>query len=119
MASSHMLLCPADLIAWREKNGVSLSAIAAATKISRRYLEAIESGKFQSLPGGVYNLSYIRQYAQAIQFEEEEILEYYRSSVSAPEFFEKAAEEPESWTRRARRFLSPASKRLPMPAPGR
>ena len=85
MTSSHMLISPEDLVAWRKRNGVSLPAIAAATKISQRYLEAIEGGKFNRLPGGVYNLNYLRQYAKAIHFEEDDLLEYYRSIVAPPE----------------------------------
>jgi cytoskeletal protein RodZ len=79
MISSGMTVLPVDLIAWRTRNGISLAAVAAATKISPRYLEAIERGTFRSLPGGVYNLNYIRQYAQAIHYEEEGLLAYYRS----------------------------------------
>ncbi|HWC97978.1 MAG TPA: helix-turn-helix domain-containing protein [Candidatus Sulfopaludibacter sp.] len=70
-----------DPVEWRKQRGISLAAIAASTKISSRYLEAIEGGRFQSLPGGVYALSYIRQYAQAIQFEESTLLERYRRVV--------------------------------------
>jgi cytoskeletal protein RodZ len=74
-----------DLTGWRKRNGVSLSAIAAATKISVRYLEAIERGKFQSLPGGAYGLSYIRQYAEAIHYDPSQLLQRYRVETSEPE----------------------------------
>lgn len=66
-----------DLKAWRKHRGIGLDSIAASTKLSIRQLEAIESGDFRKLPGGIYNTSYIRQYARAIEFDETELLEYY------------------------------------------
>jgi cytoskeletal protein RodZ len=65
---------------WRLRKGISLDAIAASTKLSRRQLEAIESGDFSRLPGGIYNTSYIRQYAQAIEFDESDLLAYYQDA---------------------------------------
>jgi cytoskeletal protein RodZ len=70
---------------WRQKRGISLQAIAASTKLSVRQLEAIEAGEFSRLPGGIYNTSYIKQYARAIDFEETDLLDFYRDSCSPPE----------------------------------
>jgi cytoskeletal protein RodZ len=55
-----------------------LGKIAQNTKIGVRYLEAIELGQFGKLPGGCYDISYIRQYAKAVDYDEAELLEYYR-----------------------------------------
>jgi cytoskeletal protein RodZ len=63
----------------RRNRGVSLEQISQTTKISVRALQAIEEGEFKKLPGGIYNTSYIRQYARAIEFDESEILAYYHS----------------------------------------
>jgi cytoskeletal protein RodZ len=63
---------------WRQKKGISLEAIAASTKLSVRQLEAIESGDFSRLPGGIYNTNYIKQYARAIDFDEINLLAFYR-----------------------------------------
>jgi cytoskeletal protein RodZ len=63
----------------RRNRGITLEEIAAATKISMRSLRAIECGDFKKLPGGIYNTSYIRQYAQAIDFNESELLDYYNA----------------------------------------
>jgi cytoskeleton protein RodZ len=65
---------------WRKRKGISLEAIAASTKLSVRQLEAIEAGEFSRLPGGIYNTSYIRQYARAIDFDESRLLAFYRDS---------------------------------------
>ena len=63
---------------WRQQKGISLEAIAASTKLSVRQLEAIESGDFSRLPGGIYNTSYIKQYARAIEFDETDLLAFYQ-----------------------------------------
>jgi cytoskeleton protein RodZ len=68
---------PQDLAALRRQKGISLVAIAEATKISMRYLEAIECGEFARLPGGIYAASYIRQYARAVAVPETELLARY------------------------------------------
>lgn len=63
----------------RHNRGISLEQISESTKISLRSLKAIECGDFAKLPGGIYNTSYIRQYAKAIDFDESELLAYYNS----------------------------------------
>ena len=65
---------------WRQRKGISLREISTETKLTVRHLEAIESGEFRKLPGGIYNTSYIRQYARAIDFSEAELLAYYHQS---------------------------------------
>ncbi len=72
-----------DLPALRQHKGISLREIADSTKISMRFLLAIEQGDFDQLPGGIYNTSYIRQYAREIGHEETELLAYYRSLAEA------------------------------------
>jgi cytoskeletal protein RodZ len=63
---------------------VTLESIIAKTKISRRFLEAIENGDYSQLPGGVFNVNYIRQYAALVGYDAETILEDYRR-VASPE----------------------------------
>ncbi|HWB99112.1 MAG TPA: helix-turn-helix domain-containing protein [Bryobacteraceae bacterium] len=65
----------------RRNRGVSLEQIARETKISLRNLRAIEEGDFGKLPGGIYNTSYIKQYAKAIDFDESLLLDYYRRKM--------------------------------------
>jgi cytoskeletal protein RodZ len=62
----------------RRNRGISLEQIAESTKINIRSLKAIEGGDFKKLPGGIYDTSYIRQYAKAIDFDEAELLAFYR-----------------------------------------
>jgi len=68
---------------------VSLEEIMTETKISRRFLEAIEEGRYEDLPGGVFTVNYIRQYAWMTGYDAEVILEHYRSRLEG-----QAAEEP-------------------------
>jgi cytoskeletal protein RodZ len=69
---------------WRRQRGISLEAIAASTKLSVRQLEAIEAGDFKRLPGGIYNTNYIKQYARAIEFDESDLLAFYRDFCNPP-----------------------------------
>ncbi|MCS7315078.1 MAG: helix-turn-helix domain-containing protein [Bryobacterales bacterium] len=72
---------PADLAALRQQRGVSLEQIAETTKISVAYLRAIEAGRFDLLPGGIYDLNYLRQYARAVGLDEEALIGYYRRAT--------------------------------------
>jgi cytoskeletal protein RodZ len=54
---------PLGLAEQRRQRGISLEEVVQATKIGLQFLRAIEAEEFQKLPGGVYNTSYIRQYA--------------------------------------------------------
>jgi cytoskeleton protein RodZ len=47
----------------RELRGVSLREIADTTKISIRFLEALEEDRVEVLPGGLFPRSFVRQYA--------------------------------------------------------
>ena len=66
----------------RRERGISLDEIASATKISIRSLRAIEEGDFRKLPGGIYNTSYIRQYARAVDVDEYELVAVYEESAA-------------------------------------
>jgi len=68
----------------RRNRGITLQQISESTKIGVRSLEAIEAGDFRVLPGGIYATSYIRQYARAIDYPEDDILEVYRRHMSQP-----------------------------------
>ncbi len=65
----------------RKARGISLQQISSDTKITVRCLQAIESGEFKKLPGGIYSTSYIRQYARAIDLDETELLAYYNTTM--------------------------------------
>lgn len=48
----------------RELRGVSLREIADATKISVRFLDALEHDRLDVLPGGIFRRAFVREYAR-------------------------------------------------------
>jgi cytoskeletal protein RodZ len=86
-------LPPLGLAAHRQAAGVTLDQIADLTKISKRFLLAIEGGQYEELPGGIFTISYLKQYAQATGFDAQELLDHYaRSQAPAAEAKPAAAE---------------------------
>lgn len=69
----------------RTSKGISLEEIAMDTKLKLSTLRAIETGDFGSLPGGIYSVSYIRQYARAIGADEASLVEFYQSATHQEE----------------------------------
>ncbi len=65
----------------RETRGIALREISEQTRISMRYLEAIESDDYRRLPGGIFNRSFIRAYAKHIGYDEQEALEEYSTMM--------------------------------------
>ncbi len=72
-----------SVAAIRNTKGISLEEIAHNTKLKVSTLKAIEDGEFDVLPGGIYNISYIRQYARAIGADEGSLVELYRTKFAA------------------------------------
>jgi cytoskeleton protein RodZ len=66
-----------DLKKAREAKSVTLETIAAATKITTRYLQAVEQEQFDKLPGGVFRRSIVRSYARAAGLDEETWVKRY------------------------------------------
>jgi cytoskeletal protein RodZ len=58
----------------RLRQDLSLSDIAGQTRISERYLEAIEQENFESLPGVLFARNFVRQYASALKVDPEPML---------------------------------------------
>src|SRR5919109_741807 len=65
----------------RETRGIALREISEQTRISMRYLEAIESDNYGNLPGGIFNRSFIRAYAKFIGYDEHEAIEDYARTL--------------------------------------
>ena len=70
----------------RELRGIALDEIARSTKISTRFLSAMEENRFQDLPGEVFIKGFIRAYGQAIGLDADELLAaYLEISGTGPE----------------------------------
>ena len=65
----------------REARGIALREISEQTRISIRYLEAIETDDYKRLPGGIFNRSFIRAYAKFIGYDEHQALEDYARTL--------------------------------------
>jgi len=61
----------------REMRGVGLEEISAATRISTRFLAALENERWHELPGGVFNRGFIRAVARYLGLDEEAIIAEY------------------------------------------
>jgi cytoskeletal protein RodZ len=82
-ASPHRKCVPElDLPRFRKRSGVSLEEIVQSTKISSRFLRAIEDEQFDQLPGGIFSTSYLRQYAAVIGYDEEALIAFYLQKIN-------------------------------------
>jgi cytoskeletal protein RodZ len=66
-----------------------LEQIVERTKISSRFLRAIEDEKFDQLPGGIFSTSYLRQYALAIGYDEDALVAFYNQKMNPAESISK------------------------------
>jgi cytoskeleton protein RodZ len=74
----------------REKSAVSLKDISDRTKISLRYLEALETGDYKALPGPFFIKSILRAYAKDFGLDEDYFYALYRQETR-PEIGAEAA----------------------------
>jgi transcriptional regulator with XRE-family HTH domain len=70
-----------ELKAHRESRNISLAQIATDTHISLHYLESLEEGRFNELPGGMYNRAFLRAYCERLDLDQSEMLQRYESEV--------------------------------------
>lgn len=60
---------------------MSLDDLQKVTKIQKRYLIGIEEGNYSMMPGKFYIRAFIKQYAEAVGIEPEEIFEQYKDDI--------------------------------------
>jgi cytoskeleton protein RodZ len=72
----------ADLRAARERVGWSLSEMADGLRIRYQYLEALEDGRINELPGNAYALGFMRTYATALGLDPDEIARRFRAEAA-------------------------------------
>jgi len=66
----------------REMRGVSLDEICVATRISTRFLEALEGEHWEVLPGGVFNRGFVRAVSRFLGLDEEGMVAEYAMAMS-------------------------------------
>lgn len=63
---------------------MSLDDLQTVTKIQKRYLTGIEEGNYSMMPGPFYVRAFIKQYAEAVDLEPEELFDQYKSDIPEP-----------------------------------
>ncbi len=76
--SSQGLTVGESLRRKREEENISLQSVAAGTRITPRYLQALERDEFHSLMAEVFIRGYLRSYAKFIHLNPEEVLALYQ-----------------------------------------
>lgn len=96
----------------REQQGITLADIADATRIGTRFLKAIETDSFSTLPGGLFTRSFIRAYAKHVHMDEDEAITLYLQQVAEP-----SPEQQELQTVSIKQAAPPEKLRKQSPAP--
>ena len=73
----------------REIRGISLKEIADATKISKRFLDALERNDHKTLPAPVFTRGFVREYARYVGLNAEEMVNRYNFAASRDDRIEK------------------------------
>jgi len=74
----------------REIRGISLKEISDATKISKRFLEAIERNDHRTLPAPVFTRGFVREYARYLGLNAEEMVNRYNFAAAGDDRIEKS-----------------------------
>jgi cytoskeleton protein RodZ len=86
----------------RELREVSPSEITSATRISGRFLEALENEDWGRLPGGIFNRGFVRAIARYLGLDEDNLLAEYdlargEQKIEAPVPYENPIPRPPKW----------------------
>jgi cytoskeleton protein RodZ len=78
----------------REIRGISLREISDSTKISKRFLEAMEQDQFRALPAPVFTRGFIREYARYLGLSSDEMITRYEDYLHSTEASDPVAPRP-------------------------
>ena len=73
----------------REIRGISLKEISDATKISKRFLDALERNDHRTLPAPVFTRGFVREYARYVGLNSEDMVNRYNYAASQDDRIEK------------------------------
>lgn len=71
----------AELRLHREERGLEIRDVVEAVRIQARYLEALEDGRVQDLPGTVYALGFVRTYAEFLGLDGTEMVSRFKEEA--------------------------------------
>src|SRR3954453_18244439 len=89
--SSELASFGEELRREREIRGISLKEIADATKISKRFLDAIERNDHKTLPAPVFTRGFVREYARYLGLSTEEMVNRYSFAAAGDDRIERSA----------------------------
>ncbi|WP_125704042.1 helix-turn-helix domain-containing protein [Lacticaseibacillus daqingensis] len=95
----------------RIEKGYTLDDLQQITKIQKRYLIAIEEGRFDALPGDFYVRAFIKQYAETVGLDSDALLTQFQQDIpetQPQEYVEQSVENKTRVTRAAEN--SPVNK---------
>nr|WP_285857061.1 RodZ domain-containing protein [Mesobacillus subterraneus] len=93
----------------REAKGLSLDELQSITKIQKRYLLGIEEGNYSMMPGKFYVRAFIKQYAEAVGLDPDQLFEQYKNEI--PTTYNE--ELPEQLSRvQTRKSISPDTSKI-------
>ncbi|HEX4172718.1 MAG TPA: RodZ domain-containing protein [Acetobacteraceae bacterium] len=72
----------ADLRAARERVGWALGDLAQAMNMRPSYLEALEAGRINELPGNAYVLAFLRAYATMLGLDPDEVVRRFKAEAA-------------------------------------
>lgn len=84
----------------RLAKGYSIDDLQEITKIQKRYLASIEEGNYATMPGAFYVRAFIKQYAEAVGLNPDELLETYKTDIPSPSNDEVSKSIPTTPSRR-------------------
>jgi len=73
------------LRAQREKKGITLEQAASDTRIREKFLKALEDSDYQTLPGTVYTKGFLRNYAEYLDLDTQEIVVQFHQERDQPD----------------------------------
>lgn len=76
----------------RTTKGYSLDDLQAITKIQKRYLSGIENEEYGMMPGSFYVRAFIKQYAEAVGLDPDEMLTLYKDTTPSQMPAEESAQ---------------------------
>ena len=94
----------------REIRGISLKEIADATKISKRFLDALERNDHRTLPAPVFTRGFVREYARYVGLNAEEMVNRYNFAAANDDRIEKPPQ-VEKYSQTPPRDISPKPPR--------
>lgn len=78
----------------RELRGVTLDEVSAATRIKTTFLEAMENGRWEELPGGAFNRGFIRATSKFLGLDEDGMIAEYALETGTVEQNKPTVEPP-------------------------